>query len=233
MVAIQDQVIETRNYQRHIIREPIPCNSASETIQHITGACKAIVQTDYKHRHDQISNIIHQKLALKYKLITTPAVLYYKYTPEVVLENTTHKLYFDHAILTDKTTHFNRPDVTLVDKVNKTAQIIDIAVPNTHNLQNTIAEKLSKYTDLKIELTRMWKLNNVTIIPVVISTTGVIPRQFHHSLKILDIPPKTYLSLQKAAILNTCRIVRKFLQNGTDAQPTISFTQAPIIPPTH
>ncbi|CAH2094088.1 unnamed protein product [Euphydryas editha] len=239
MVAIQDQVIETRNYQRHIIRAPIPtdlcrrCNSASETIQHITGACKAIVQTDYKHRHDQISNIIHQKLALKYKLITTPAVPYYKYTPEVVLENTTHKLYFDRAILTDKTTHFNRPDVTLVDKVNKTAQIIDIAVPNTHNLQNTIAEKLSKYTDLKIELTRMWKLNNVTIIPVVISTTGVIPRQLHHSLKILDIPPKTYLSLQKAAILNTCRIVRKFLQNDTDAQPTISFTQAPIIPPTH
>ena len=70
---------------------------------------------------------------------------YYKYQPETVLENATHKLYFDRAIFTDRTTHFNRPDITLLDKLNKTAQIIDIAVPNTHNLQNTISVKLSKY----------------------------------------------------------------------------------------
>ena len=219
LMAIQDQVIETRNYQKYIMKLPNlqndgcrRCNSGSETIQHITGACKAIVQTDYKHRHDQVANIIHQSLAQKYKLTQQPPIPYYKYNPETILENSTHKLYFDRAILTDRTVHYNRPDVTLIDKINKTAHIIDIAVPNTHNLQKTIAEKLTKYIELKDEITKMWKLNKVSIIPVVLSTTGVIPIQLVPSLRSLGLPDYTYTLLQKASILNTCRIVRKFLE---------------------
>ncbi|KAL4708559.1 hypothetical protein ACJJTC_014167 [Scirpophaga incertulas] len=72
MIAIQDQVIDTRNYQKHIIqRSNLPtdlcrrCHKTSETIQHITGACQSLVQSDYKHRHDQVAAIIHQQLALK------------------------------------------------------------------------------------------------------------------------------------------------------------------------
>ncbi|CAB3245221.1 unnamed protein product [Arctia plantaginis] len=76
VIAIQDQVIDTLNYKKHIIRTPnLPtdlcrrCHSSSETIQHITGSCKSIVQTDYKHRHDQVAAIIHQNLAHKYSFI--------------------------------------------------------------------------------------------------------------------------------------------------------------------
>ena len=187
-------------------------NSASETIQHITGSCKAIVQTDYKHRHDQVASIVHQKLALKYSLIPTPSVPYYKYSPETILENTSHKLYFDRAILTDRTVHYNRPDITLIDKTNKTGYLIDIAVPNSHNIQTTKAEKLNKYIELKDEITRMWNLRKVTIVPIVLSTTGIIPNNLHNSLKELNLPKYTYITLQKAVILNTCRITRKFLQ---------------------
>lgn len=76
MIAIQDQIIETKYYRKHIIKN-LPndtcrkCNSAPGTIQHITGACKSIAQIDYKHRHDQVANVIHQKLAHQYKLIVT------------------------------------------------------------------------------------------------------------------------------------------------------------------
>ena len=101
------------------------------------------------------------------------------------MENQTHKIYFDRAILTDRTIHYNRPDITVVDKINHSAMLIDIAVPNTHNIQNTIAEKFTKYTDLKNEITRIWKLNNVLIVPLVISTTGVIPKQIHIALESL------------------------------------------------
>ncbi|KAL0810285.1 hypothetical protein ABMA28_010444 [Loxostege sticticalis] len=233
MIAIQDQIIETRNYQKYIMKiRNLPtdlcrkCHSSSETIQHITGACKSIVQTDYKHRHDQVANIIHQKLAQKYQLIPQKLTPYYKYIPEPVLENSKYRLYFDRAILTDKTTHFNRPDITLQDKDNHTAYIIDIAIPNTHNLQSTIAEKISKYTDLKDEIKRMWRLTEVFIVPIVLSTTGVIPKQLHQSLSTLNIPHLTYISLQKAVILNTCRIVRKFLQAHEELQPhTPNITQ--------
>ncbi|PZC82879.1 hypothetical protein B5X24_HaOG209322 [Helicoverpa armigera] len=230
MMAIQDQVIETRNYRKYIIKNLNndicrKCNSAAETIQHITGACKSIAQTDYKHRHDQVANVIHQKLAHQYKLINS-IVPYYKYIPETVLESPTTKLYFDRAILTDRTVHFNRPDITLIDKTNKTGYLIDIAVPNTHNMQHTIAEKLSKYIELKDEITRLWRLQKVTIIPIVLSTTGVIPKQLHQSLQSLSLPPNTYQLLQKAVILNTCRLVRKFLQCETE---THQNTQSPNV----
>ncbi|KAL4715267.1 hypothetical protein ACJJTC_007849 [Scirpophaga incertulas] len=74
MIAIQqDQVIDTLNYQKHIIqRSNLPtdlCRSCHETIQHIKGACQSLGQTDYKNRFDQVAAIIHQQLALKYLLI--------------------------------------------------------------------------------------------------------------------------------------------------------------------
>ncbi|XP_022829294.1 uncharacterized protein LOC111358406 [Spodoptera litura] len=217
MLAIQDQVIDTKNYRKYIIRDSIlgsdhcrHCHKQPETIQHITGACSSITQTDYKHRHDQVAAIIHQTLAFKHKLIAekTP---YYKYTPQIILDSPDLKMYWDRTILTDKTIHHNRPDITLHDKKNKIVYLIDIAIPNTHNLSSTHTNKLSKYTDLTIELKSQWQVHTVKTIPIIISSTGVIPKTLHTSLKTLDLHPLTFTLLQKAVILNTCRIVRKFL----------------------
>jgi hypothetical protein len=49
------------------------------------------------------------------------------------------------------------------------------------------------------------------IIPPVLSTTGIIPNKLHESLKLLNLFPALYIQMQKAVILNTCDIVRKFL----------------------
>lgn len=234
-IAIQDQVINTRNYKKYILKENIPsdlcrkCHRQSETIQHITGACSNLAPTDYTHRHNQIAQYIHQKLALKHNLILGKQKPYYNYTPHSVLENATAKLYYDRAILTDKTIHYNRPDITLVDKTTKTAYLIDITVPNTHNIQKAVAEKINKYTDLKEEVLRIWKLEKVFIVPLVLSTTGVIPKSLHTSLKILSLPTTTYFTMQKAAILNTCRIVRKFLSTNSETD-TVQTHEHNIIP---
>ena len=229
IMAIQDQVINTRNYRKHILKDVTArndtcrrCNEATETIQHITSACKSLTQTDYKYRHDQISAIIHQKLAKTNNLLkqTTP---YYKYTPSTILENETHRMYWDRTIITDKTIHHNRPDITLIDKKNRITYLIDVAVPNTHNIQSTHAEKISKYTDLAIELKTMWKMDKVIIVPIILSATGVVPKTLKHGITSLKLPAGTYLELQKAAILNTCRIVRKFLD--TDITNSSQYAQ--------
>ena len=89
----------------------------------------------------------------------------------------------------------------------------DIAVPNTHNILNTVAEKKRKYTDLGDEVVRMWKLEKVHIVPVVLSATGVIPKNLHESLATLGIERQVFMALQKAVVLNTTRIVRKFLSH--------------------
>ena len=215
MLAIQDQIIETRNYKKHIIHDTQidlcrHCHCASETIQHITGACKSITQTDYKHRHDQVACIIHQYLAKKLNLITE-TLPYYKYKPQAVIDSKEFKLYWDRTIITDRTIHHNRPDITLHDKKHKTVYLIDVGIPNTHNLSATHSDKITKYIDLSIELKAQWQVNIVKTIPIILSTTGVIPITLHSSLQQLNIHPFLYRQLQKAVILNTCRIVRKFL----------------------
>jgi hypothetical protein len=55
----------------------------------------------------------------------------------------------------------------MLENTIKIAYLIYIAVPNSHNLHSTITEKLQKYTDIKVELTRMCKLNTVCIVPLV------------------------------------------------------------------
>lgn len=218
LIAIQDQVINTRNYQKFITKNAQitddkcrRCKEKPETIQHITGACRTLSQTDYLHRHNQVANILHQELASQRGLLTEK-LPYYKYNPETVLESADFKLYYDRTIVTDKTVHYNRPDITLVDKKKKIAYLIDIAVPNSHNLSSTITEKTQKYEELKCEIKRIWKLNEAHILPVVISTTGIIPSALLQNIKALGLDPNLFGTMQKAVILNTTRIVRKFVE---------------------
>jgi hypothetical protein len=75
--------------------------------------------------------------------------------------------------------------------------LIDIAVPNTHNLTKTIADKQNKYQELVNEICAMWKQKAVKVIPIVISSTGVIPKSLSQSLKRLNLHPNTYTQLQK------------------------------------
>jgi hypothetical protein len=82
---------------------------------------------------------------------------------------------------------------------------------NSHNLHSTITEKLRTYRDLKEEVIRIWQLKIAYIIPLVLSTTGIIPYKLHESLKLLNLRPGLHILMQKAVIVNTCRIVRKFL----------------------
>jgi hypothetical protein len=135
---------------------------------------------------------------------------YYKYIPNNILENETIKLYWDRSLITDKTVHNNRPDITLIDKVSKTVYFIDIAIPNNHNLHAKYAEELAKYSELSIEIKDQWKMDTVATIPVTLSTNGIIPKTLHKTLNTLSLHPNTFIELQKATILNTCSIVRKF-----------------------
>jgi hypothetical protein len=57
----------------------------------------------------------------------------------------------------------------------------------------------------------MWKQNAVQVIPIVISSKGVIPKSLSQSLKWLNLHPNTHIQLQKSVILGTCSFVRIFV----------------------
>ena len=153
MVAIQDQVVLARNYCKYIIRDGTEddscrrCHTAPETIQHIVPGCPSLAPVEYKRRHDLVAGLIHQELALRYILLQerTP---YYKYTPACVLQNEVVTLYWDRTVLTDKTVRHNRPDLIVVDRKNTVAKFVDVAIPCTHNLEQTTQDMATKYVEL-------------------------------------------------------------------------------------
>jgi len=97
----------------------------------------------------------------------------------------------------DKTITFNRPDITFMKKKTKNTFLIDIAVPNTHNLAKTITDKQNKYQDLANEICSLWKQKAAQVIPIVISSTGVIPKSLSQSLTRLNLHPNTSYTTAK------------------------------------
>ena len=110
---------------------------------------------------------------------------------------------------TDREIKANRPDIIIKDKEKKTCLMIDMTVPSERNTSIKEVEKLSKYKDLEIEVTRMWGMKTTTI-PVVIGALGIIKKGLEK--RILEIPGKpTIAELQKIVLLGSAHIIRKTL----------------------
>jgi hypothetical protein len=165
MIAIQDKVVSASNCKKYILKDLNITNDICihyqdklETIQYIMSACSALAQGEYTHRHNQVAKIVHQELAIKCGLLKTPPVARYKCEPQPVLEKSNYKPYHDRSIITDRTIHKNRPDIVILDKTTKQAYLIYAAILKRDNLHSTISAKLQKYTDLKEEVIRIWKM---------------------------------------------------------------------------
>lgn len=220
MIAIQDKVIATRNYRKFILKENLTsdacrrCNNHPETIDHIIGGCSLLAGVDYTVRHNQVAQIVHQMLAKKHKLISE-IVPYYKYEPLSVLENNTAKLYWDRSIITDRTIRANKPDIVLFDKTANVINLFDIAIPLNNNMLTTYSTKVGKYTELADEMRMMYQVERVSITPIIISATGLIPKSLLEHLKQHSLE-SALQTMQKSVILNTCNIVRRFLQTNSN-----------------
>ena len=51
-----------------------------------------------------------------------------------------------------------RPDIAIVNKMEKTAIIIDIAIPGDKTIIDKEKEKIEKYQNIKREILRLWHL---------------------------------------------------------------------------
>lgn len=186
------------------------CGEGNENIEHIISSCTTLASREYTDRHNNVAKIIHTELSLKYKCINE-RIPYYNYVPMNVLENDACKLYWDREILTDRTVQHNRPDICLLDKLKKEIYLIDIAVPAPTNVNRKHQEKIDKYTLLAQDMKEVWGVDRVSVVPIVIGSTGEIPKQLLHNLKKLELNQNLYIQLQKSVILATCNIMRKVL----------------------
>ncbi|KAL1446790.1 hypothetical protein WDU94_005582 [Cyamophila willieti] len=219
MLAIQDEIIATRNHLKYIIKDPHTpedrcrrCGGPGETIDHITSGCPTLAQSDYLKRHNNVAKILHIEL-LKHHQITQDLPRYYTYNPEPVVENENVKIYYDRTVRTGHTREHNRPDIIIVDKKTNKATLVDIAVPLSRNMTRSRHEKINKYSELAVEIKTMWNLNHVRIVPVILSSVGLVPKNLRGDLVSLHLKPEVVImQMQKAVIIDTCHTVRKFLQ---------------------
>jgi hypothetical protein len=128
------------------------------------------------------------------------------------LENDNYKLYFDRTVLTDIHIQHNRPDIIILNKQQKQAYLLDIAVPNSHNITQTYNTKINKYLELSVAMRNLWSLEKVSILPLIISAT----QWLFKNLKILDLENTLVVEIQKGILLYSCHIVRKFLNIDTE-----------------
>jgi hypothetical protein len=54
-----------------------------------------------------------------------------------------------------------------------------------------------------------WCLEKISILPLVISATGIVPQSLFKNLKILDLGNTLVVEIQKGILLYSCHIVRK------------------------
>lgn len=59
----------------------------------------------------------------------------------------------------------------------------------------------------------MWKLEEVKVVAMVVSAEGIVSKNFSRNLQNLGLPRNILNVGQRAVVLQTCHIVRKFLNS--------------------
>ena len=210
-MAAQDQALCTNAIKTKIDktandRKCRLCKEKEETVDHLASACSKIAQSDYKDRHNKIVSLLHWNLCKKYHL--PAADKWWEHKIEKVQQNNEAKILWDFKIQTDKHLAHNIPDITVVEK--KQVWLVDVAIPGDSRIQQKEVEKITKYQDLKIEVERLWE-RKAMVVPVVIGALEAIPRGLTKHLNTLGLDKITPSQLQKAALLRTAHILRKYL----------------------
>ena len=126
------------------------------------------------------------------------------------MENNRAKILWDFQIQTDRQLLASQPDIMVVDKDQKTAVMIDVALPSDSNIRKKECEKLEKYQGLKEELERMRKVK-AKVVPGVVGALGAVAPKLGEWLQ--QIPGTTSeLSVQKSAVLGTAKTLHRTLK---------------------
>jgi len=187
------------------------CHQYNETVQHVLCGCPKMAKIEYTQRHDRVGKVIHWALMKKYGFDTSD--MFYHHSPQPVIENSECKILWDFPIRTDKSIKSQRPDVTVIIKKPRQCLLIDFSIPFDTNVKTKTEEKIEKYGELVFEVKRLWNMEKVEVLPIIVGALGSMWRQhLVTQLKKLGIDKIITIStLQKEALLGSATILRKTL----------------------
>jgi hypothetical protein len=94
-------------------------------------------------------------------------------------------------------------------KKEKTALLIDIAIPDDSKFNTRVAETLSNYKDLETVVSMVWKVRT-KIVPVIIGASGTIKKGAVQNLQLLRGHPWA-IELQKVTLMSIAHSIRTVL----------------------
>ena len=128
---------------------------------------------------------------------------------KALVKSDRYRLYWEYSVPTDLKLSANRPDLLLVDDKERIAYIIDISVPGENSINKKMAEKRSKYYDLKREIFRIWSLAQVDVVPVVVGALGGLVGETPQCLR--TVQGGDLAIVQQEAIQGSIKILRTIL----------------------
>ena len=72
-------------------------------------------------------------------------------------------------------------------KNGKKCHLVDITVPGDKRIELKEQEKIDNYTELRLEVKKIWNLSQAVVIPVVIGALGVTSQRLKDWLEKLNI----------------------------------------------
>ena len=129
------------------------CGETGKTISHIVSECSRLARRECQRRHDNVTRMVHWKLREKFNLEKSEKG--YLHNPQTVNENVNHKIIWNMSIQCDNVIVERRPDTVIVKKMEKTAIIIDVAIPGDKRIIDKEKEKIEKYQNLKRKIQRL------------------------------------------------------------------------------
>jgi len=172
-------VLSTHYHQRNILKQPVDrkcrmCCKSEEHVKHIVAGCTTLAPSEYTSRLNKMAGYIHWTVGKHMELQVTD---YYKHVTERVINVSGITIIWDLLVITDQIIPANRPDKVPHDKKEKICLLINIAIRNDSNVNTQETEKLSKFKDLEVEVSRMWNVRT-KIVPVIIGALGTIKKGF-------------------------------------------------------
>ena len=86
-----------------------------------------------------------------------------------------------------------------------------IAVPVDGRVHEKKLGKIEKYQELRREISKLWQLKKVQVVPVLIGALGSVTKDFGKWMETLGIPGDVGV-VQKTVLLGSARILRKVLE---------------------
>ena len=214
VVAAQDQALRTRYYEREILHRDVSptcgmCSVCLETVDHIVAGCSALAPTNYTDRHNQVASIIHWDVCRHFGVPVE--IKWYRHHPDRLVETDDITMMWDTTISTARKIKANRPDICLRNRNTKNCLLIGISCAADGNTGKKHAEKLAKYSNLRVEISCMWHCRTL-VVSVVLGALGTV----HAGIaRWLDIIPDHHnlQHLKKTVLLVSTGILRKVISS--------------------